>query len=368
MGWSTLLSSSSLEPDRRERAIATIGRNAVAMAQLVDDLLDMSRVVSGKLRLDVQPVDLARVVESAVDSIRPTSDAKNVTVVARADDALPLLTGDPARLQQIIWNLLSNAVKFTPQHGRVEISLRVDGDFIEISVRDTGKGIDPRFLPHVFDPFRQEESSPSRARGGLGLGLAITRQLVELHRGRIEARSAGFGSGSEFVVRLSITGSQPSSSTMRAAAPRRARTFSPAADVAGLRVLVVDDDDDARALAKDILESCACRVTLAGSVDAALEAFSAEVPDVLLSDVAMPVRDGYDLIRAVRAMPAALGGDVPAAALTAYARAEDRRRLLDAGFSMHVPKPLEASELIAVLGNLMRFRGARAGESPKEAT
>jgi len=364
MGWATLLSSSAVEPDRRERAIATIGRNAVAMAQLIDDLLDMSRVVSGQLRLEVQPVDLARVVESAVDSIRPTADAKNIVVVTRPGDTLPLLPGDPARLAQIIWNLLSNAVKFTPQHGRVEIALRRDGGSVEISVKDTGKGIDPRFLPHVFDPFRQEESSSSRGRGGLGLGLAITRQLVELHRGKIEARSEGLGCGSEFVVRLTTAASQPPLSVPRSTAPRRVGAFVPTADIAGLRVLVVDDDDDARALAKDILESCGCRVTLAASVDAALAAFATEVPDMLLSDVAMPVRDGYDLIRAVRAMSPANGGDVPAAALTAYARAEDRRRLLDAGFSMHVPKPLEASELIAVVTSLMRFRSGRAGSTP----
>jgi PAS domain S-box-containing protein len=364
MGWSTLLASSTLEPDRRERAIATIGRNAVAMAQLIDDLLDMSRVVSGRLRLEVQAVDVARMVDSAVDSIRPTSDAKNITVVTRLGEGLPHIQGDPARLQQVVWNLLSNAVKFTPQHGRVEIALRRDGAWVEIAVRDTGKGIDPRFLPHVFDPFWQEESSSSRGRGGLGLGLAITRQLVDLHRGRVEARSAGGGAGSEFIVRLPTSVSLPEVS-IRAPSPRRAaaNAAGPIDEVAGLRVLVVDDDEDARALAKDILESCACRVTLADSVDAALQAFSAEVPDVLLSDVAMPVRDGYDLIRTVRAMPTARGGDVPAAALTAYARAEDRRRLLDAGFSMHVPKPLEASELIAVLSNLMRFRGRRGQEA-----
>jgi PAS domain S-box-containing protein len=359
MGWATLLSSSPVEPERRDRAIATIGRNAVAMAQLIDDLLDMSRVVSGQLRLEVQPVELARVVESAVDSIRPTADAKNIVVVTKPGDTLPLLPGDPARLTQIIWNLLSNAVKFTPQHGRVEIALRRDGACVEISVRDTGKGIDPRFLPHVFDPFRQEESSSSRGRGGLGLGLAITRQLVELHRGKIEARSEGLGCGSEFIVRFTTAPSRAPVSVLRSTAPRRVGPFVPTADVVGLRVLVVDDDDDARALAKDILESCGCRVTLADSVDAALAAFAGEVPDVLLSDVAMPSRDGYDLIRAVRAMSPAAGGEVPAAALTAYARAEDRRRLLDAGFSMHVPKPLEASELIAVLTNLMRFRPGR---------
>jgi len=219
-------------------------------------------------------------------------------------------------------------------------------------------------LPHVFDPFRQEESSSSRGRGGLGLGLAITRQLVDLHRGKIEARSEGLGCGSEFVVRLTTGASQPPVSVPRSTAPRRVGAFIPTPDVAGLRVLVVDDDDDARALAKDILESCGCRVTLAASVDAALAAFATEVPDVLLSDVGMPGRDGYDLIRAVRAMSPAAGGEVPAAALTAYARADDRRRLLDAGFSMHVPKPLEASELIAVLANLMRFRSGRAGSTP----
>ncbi len=355
MGWAKLMSSPSFDEARRSRAVETIDRNSVAMAQLIDDLLDMSRIISGKMRLDVQQIDPVRIVESAIESIKPAAEAKGIALAPVLDTTLSSVHGDPARLQQIVWNLLSNAVKFTPKGGRVDVVVQHRGSWLEICVSDTGKGIAPEFLPHVFEPFRQEDASRTRTRGGLGLGLAITRQLVELHGGAIEAQSEGDGRGATFLVTL------PISAVARvdvAKAPGQRRTeavFERPASLRGLRILVVDDEEDARLLVKEILETCECDVTLASSVDEAIASFDADPPDVLVSDIGMPTRDGYDLIRNVRKLPPQRGGDVPAAALTAYARAEDRRRLLNAGYSMHVPKPVEPAELVAVVASLTRF-------------
>jgi CheY-like chemotaxis protein len=304
----------------------------------------------------VQQVDLALVIEAAIDSMRPAADAKEILVAPALDATLPALTGDPTRLQQIVWNLLSNAVKFTPRGGQVDVALRRHLSWVCIDVADTGKGIAPEFLPYVFDPFRQEDASFKRSRGGLGLGLAITRQLVELHGGRIEVASPGEGRGATFTVSLPMApaarAEPPARGALRPAA--RAGVEAPA-QLRGLRVLVVDDEDDARQLVRAILEDCGCRVTIAGGVDEALRALAREVPDLLVSDIGMPERDGYDLIRAVRALPRDAGGDVPAAALTAYARVSDRRDLLNAGYSMHACKPVDAAELVAVVTSLTRF-------------
>jgi signal transduction histidine kinase/CheY-like chemotaxis protein len=354
MGWAKMLSSQQLDETRRARAVETIDRNAVAMAQLIDDLLDVSRIISGKMRLEIQRVDAARVIDAAIEAARPAAEAKGVAIVASLDRSVPAVSGDPNRLQQIVWNLLSNAVKFTPAAGRVEIGLAIIQGHVEIRVEDTGRGIAPTFLPYVFDAFRQEDTAHTRSRGGLGLGLAITKQLVELHGGRIEAGSQGEGFGAVFRVHLPVpavarTGDGPES---------RRSPLEKRGDLEGLRVLVVDDDEDARELVQAVLESSGCRVTVAEGADAALDAIAREVPDVLLSDVGMPGRDGYDLIRAVRRLAPDDGGNVPAAALTAYARAEDRRRLLDAGFSMHLAKPVEPAELVAVVASLARFARA----------
>jgi signal transduction histidine kinase/CheY-like chemotaxis protein len=351
MGWAKMLSSQLLDEARRGRAIETIDRNAVAMAQLIDDLLDVSRIISGKMRLEIQRVDAARVIDAAIEAARPAAEAKSVAIVASLDRSVPAVSGDPNRLQQIVWNLLSNAVKFTPANGRVEIGLAINQGHVEIRVEDTGRGIAPSFLPYVFDAFRQEDTAHTRSRGGLGLGLAITKQLVELHGGRIEAGSQGEGFGAVFRVHLPVpavarTGDGPTS---------RRSHFEKRAELEGLRVLVVDDDADARELVQAVLESSGCRVTVAEGADPALDAIAREVPDVLLSDVGMPGRDGYDLIREMRLLSPEKGGSVPAAALTAYARAEDRRRLLDAGFSMHLAKPVEPAELVAVVASLARF-------------
>jgi CheY-like chemotaxis protein/anti-sigma regulatory factor (Ser/Thr protein kinase) len=265
----------------------------------------------------------------------------------------PLL-GDPTRLQQIVWNLLSNAVKFTPRLGKVRVVLQRVGSSIEVTVTDTGKGIAPNFLPHVFEAFRQEDASSKRSLGGLGLGLAITRQLVELHGGNIFAESEGEGQGTKFTVTLPISAVTP-----RRWAPSnhepKSDGFEKPELLRGLRVLLVDDEADARNLVRAILEEGGCRVTAAGSVAEAMQLLERELPDLVLSDIGMPEEDGYDFIRLLRALPHDRGGDLPAAALTAYASAEDRRRLLNAGYSIHVTKPVEPAELLAVVGTLGRF-------------
>jgi signal transduction histidine kinase/CheY-like chemotaxis protein len=355
LGWAKLLTLKDFDESRVAKGMETIERNAVAMAQLIEDLLDMSRIISGKMRIEVQQVDVPRIVEASLESIRPAANAKGVELRPLIDPSTPKLHGDPTRLQQVVWNLLSNAVKFTPKEGHVDIQVRHADSLVEIVVADTGKGMGPNFLPFVFDPFRQEEGGPARTRGGLGLGLAITRQLVELHGGRITAHSAGEGQGATFTVSLPVA-------TAEAAVARPERRplpvpsgFERPPQLRGLRVLVVDDDDDARSLLASVLEDCGSRVTMASSAREALLRIAEEVPDVMLSDVGMPEEDGYSLIRKVRALPRDRGGDLPAAAITAYARPEDRRELLNAGFSIHLPKPIEPAELVAVVATLTRF-------------
>jgi PAS domain S-box-containing protein len=358
MGWAKLLSMGYMDERRQKSALETIERNSVAMAQLIEDLLDMSRVISGKLRIEAQQVDLVRVLDAATESVRPAALAKGIELAALVDSNVPPILGDATRLQQIVWNLLSNAVKFTSKGGRVELVLRRSGSGLEIVVTDTGKGIAPDFLPRVFEPFRQEDVSPSRARGGLGLGLAITRQLVELHGGQITVHSEGEGHGATFTVTLPISVVTPKPDALE----RMVRQFEPSTDgfqrpehIRGLRVLVVDDDDDARRLVSVILEQCGCQVVTAQCVDEAMQTLESTHPDIMLSDIGMPGQNGYDLIRKVRDLPRERGGDIPAAAITAYARAEDRQRLLHAGYSIHLPKPVEPAELVAVVSTLCRF-------------
>jgi PAS domain S-box-containing protein len=355
MGWAKLLNTHGFDERKRASALNTIERNSIAMAQLIEDLLDMSRVISGKMRLEVEPVDLARVVEGALDSIRPSAALKGVELFPLIETPTPPVMGDATRLQQVVWNLLSNAVKFSSNGGHVEVVCRRNGSHVQIIVRDHGAGISPSFLGSVFDPFRQEDSGPSRKKGGLGLGLAITRQLVELHGGRISVESQGEGCGSTFTVVLPMTAVASSSVVPPERAPGETASFDCPEHVRGLRILVVDDEEDSRALVAAILEKCECVVTTAASVPAAVAALTVEVPDLLISDIGMPGEDGYDLIRKVRALPRALGGDIPAAALTAYARAEDRQRLLNAGYSIHLAKPVEPAELLAVVATLSRF-------------
>jgi PAS domain S-box-containing protein len=358
-GWSKMLLRPGFDERRRQTAIETIERNADAMTQLIEDLLDMSRVISGKLRLEAQRVDSASVAEAAVESVRPVALTKGVEIVTRFAAQAPIIVADPTRLQQIVWNLVNNAVKFTPKGGRVTVASRQAGSSLEISVVDTGKGISPGFLPQIFEAFRQEPGS-GRSRGGLGLGLAITKQLVELHGGTVTASSEGEGRGATFTVLLPVLPDQPAPSSRPSVAPQRRETDRPV-HLQGLRVLVVDDDDDARNMLSSILEDSGCLVTRAADVQSALRCMAAEVPDVLLSDVAMTGEDGYDLIRQVRLLPREAGGDVPAAAITAYARSEDRRRLLNSGFSIHLPKPIDPAEVLAVVTTLTRFIHRRDG-------
>jgi PAS domain S-box-containing protein len=357
MGWSKLLTAREYDETKRRSALETIERNAVAMAQLIEDLLDMSRVISGKMRLEVSQVEVAQVVDAALDSIRPAAAARNIELSPVLEEPSPRVMGDATRIQQIVWNLLSNAVKFSAKGGRVDVVVRRVGSRAEIVVRDRGKGISPAFLPSVFDPFRQEDAGAARSKGGLGLGLAITRQLVELHGGRITAESEGEGCGSTFTVRIPLASVAHPDIQSRPAARHfdASQRFERPQHLRDLRILVVDDEEDSRRLVAEILTECGCVVTTAGSVSEAMAKLAEAPPDLLVSDIGMPSEDGYDLIRKVRELPRARGGDVPAAALTAYARAEDRQRLLNAGYSIHLAKPVEPAELVAVMATLSRF-------------
>ncbi|HEX6903215.1 MAG TPA: ATP-binding protein [Thermoanaerobaculia bacterium] len=364
MGWAQLLQTGGSDGERFRRGLETIIRNARLQSQLIDDLLDVSRIVSGKMRLDVRPLDLAPVIEAAVEAIRPAAEAKQITLRRVLDPLAGTVAGDPARLQQVVWNLLSNAVKFTPKGGKAEIRLERVNSHVEIIVADNGVGIAREFLPYVFDRFLQLDASTTRQQGGLGLGLSIVRHLVELHGGTAEVKSPGAGQGSTFLVRLplSIAHFQP-------ADPERVHPRAevhegdpckddPALDLRGIRVLVVDDEPDARETLRQILEHCNAEVLTVASAGEALEALQRWRPDILISDIGMPGEDGYELIRRVRALPPESGGRTPAAALTAFARSEDRRRALLAGFQMHVAKPVEVKELAAVVANLVRGTGA----------
>jgi signal transduction histidine kinase/CheY-like chemotaxis protein len=355
LGWAKMLSI--VDERKRARAIETIERNAAGMARLIEDLLDVSRIVSGKVRLDVAVVQLAPVMEAAIDSVLPAAGAKSVHIEQRLDADTGPVQGDAGRLQQVVWNLVNNAVKFTPAGGRVTVSLARRGAYAEIAVKDTGKGIDAAFLPHVFDPFRQADASLTRVSGGLGLGLAIVKEFVELHGGSVHAESEGTDRGSTFIVYLPLR-STPSRS--QRGVPGDAATQTPPLEtlpqLEGLRVLVVDDEADMRELLREILTGCRSQVAVAGSVAEAMEVFErGDAPDVLISDISMPGETGYDLIRRVRALPADKGGAVPAAALTAFTRAEDRRNVLSAGFELHIPKPLEPAELVTVVAALARL-------------
>jgi signal transduction histidine kinase len=338
LGWSTLLREDRDDPALVGRALETIERNARAQMRLITDILDVARIVSGKLRLTPEPVDLRPVVGAAVETVRPTADARGVALEAALDDAGPF-AGDPARLQQVVWNLLSNAVKFTPPGGRVAVSLRRRGDAVEIVVRDTGQGIDPAFLPHVFERFRQADGSTSRAHGGLGLGLAIVRHLVELHGGTVRAESEGPGRGATFTVSLPA---RPRAVAAATPAPGLERVATPS--LAGLKVLVVDDEADVREVVARMLSDRGAIVVSVGSAAEGVALAAAERPDVIVGDIGMPGEDGLSMMRRIRALGDA--GAAPALALSALARAEDVARALDAGYQAHLAKPVDAARLV----------------------
>jgi signal transduction histidine kinase len=359
VGWARLLRSGTLDPARAARALETIERNAQTQTRLIDDLLDVSAIISGKMRLEIRPIQLVPVIEAALDAVRPAAEARSVRLRRALDPDVGPVQGDPDRLQQVVWNLISNGVKFTPEGGMVRVALEQRGDRACILVSDTGRGIEEDFLPHVFEPFRQADGSITRAQGGLGLGLAIVHRLVELHGGSVHAESAGFGQGATFRVEIPIQPDLPerrSAPTSSQAGELVAAECPP--QLTGLRVLVVDDEADARELLGMVLRDCGAQVLAVGSVEEALVVLPSFQPHVLLSDLAMPEADGYELIRRVRALPSEAGGRIPAAALTAHARGEDRRRSLLAGFNMHVSKPVDPDELLAVVASL----GGRLGK------
>jgi PAS domain S-box-containing protein len=353
LGWSQIMRNKSADSELIAQGLEVIDRNARAQAEIIEDLLDMSRIISGKVRLNVERVDLSSIVQAAVETARPTAETKGIrlqTVIDPLDGVV--VSGDGNRLQQVLWNLLSNAVKFTPGGGRIQVLLERINSHLKISVIDTGDGIAPEFLPYVFDRFRQGDASTSRRHGGLGLGLSIVRQLVELHGGSVGVKSDGPGRGSTFTVSLPLTVVQlypdPGTGRRHPRQPFLGKT-NVNVEIAGVRVLLVDDEMDARALLKRILEDFQAIVTVAESADEAIEFLQAGKFDVLVSDIGMPGEDGYSLIRRIRSLGAARGGDIPAIALTAYARGEDRIKAVAAGFQMHVAKPVEAIELVTMI-------------------
>jgi PAS domain S-box-containing protein len=355
LGWARMLIAGQLPQEARAKALSTIERSAVVQARLIDDLLDVGRIVSGKMRVETQPFDLTGSVEAALEAVRPAAEAKGVRLVSRVAPGGVVLDGDPERLEQVAWNLLSNAIKFTPKGGEVSLGLDVVDGQAELVVADSGRGIAPAFLAHVFDPFRQYDGGSSRAAGGLGLGLTIAKTIVDLHGGTLRARSDGMGKGATFVVRLPLV--RPSRASLHLASASAA-TPPPSseglAEARGIRVLVVEDDDDSRELLFAALGERGLLVTAAATAQEGIDACTIACPDVVVSDVAMPGEDGYAFLRRLRALPDETCRRVPVVALTAFARGEDGERALRAGFALHLPKPVHTNELIAALASLVR--------------
>ncbi|MEW6733340.1 MAG: response regulator [Acidobacteriota bacterium] len=353
LGWTRLLRSGKLIDTEATRALETIERNAKSQAQLIEDLLDISRIVTGKLHLDIRLVEPITIVKAAIDALRPAIDAKEIELQAALDPWINPISGDPNRLQQVIWNLLSNAIKFTPNGGKIEVRLERAGDYIEISVRDTGKGIKAEFLPYVFDRFRQADSTSTREHGGLGLGLAIVRHLVEMHGGSAYADSQGEGQGATFTVKFPLSPLPIETSITRDVdIPEACPSLEYQMMLEGLPILIVDDEQDTREMLVTTLRQCGAETKSAASAAEALKIIEHWKPAVIVSDIAMPGEDGYSLIRKLRTMETALGSRIPAIALTAYAKAEDRLRALSAGFQMHITKPIEPNELVTVIASL----------------
>lgn len=354
LGWSDLLTAGKLDKEASKHALEVIVRNARAQRQLIDDLLDISRIITGKLRLDVRPVKLAPMIEAVVDGVRPAAEARKIHLLTELDSLTGPVSGDPERLQQVIWNLLSNAIKFTPKGGRVVVHLKRVHSHNEIVISDTGQGIAPEFLHHVFERFRQSDSSSTRRHGGLGLGLSIVRQLVELHGGTVVADSPGEGEGTTFKVLLPVLSVHHELNdldiTHTLIGSKNLNDRQPS--LADLRVLVVDDEPDGRELIAAVMVGCGAEVVSVGSGAEALEEMEKQRFDVLISDIGMPLMDGYTLIEKVRQLSAERGGRIPAAALTAYAGVEDRMQALSAGYQMHIPKPVEPSKLTTVVASL----------------
>jgi PAS domain S-box-containing protein len=356
VGYARLLRGGILSGDKAARGLETLERNATWLTQIVEDVLDVSRIVSGKIRLDVQPVELPLIVDNSVATIQPAADAKGVRVQTTIDPRVGPVSGDPDRLQQVVWNLVANAVKFTPREGRVQVRLARVNSHVEIVVSDTGDGIRPDFLPFVFERFRQGDAGTTRKTGGLGLGLAIVRHIVELHGGTVHAASAGVGHGATFRVRLPLMIVHPEPLEASRAHPRteRREPLSGLGNLHGVRVLAVDDEEDALALLRLVLETAGAEVTAIASSTAALQRIEAVAPHVLVVDLGMPEMDGFEFIARVRASGNPDIRDLPAAALTAFARSEDRTKALRSGFEMHLAKPVDPGELVASIATLVR--------------
>ncbi len=355
LGWSQLILSGNMKKEDVHRGLETIERNARAQNKLIEDLLEMSSIISGKVRLDMQQLDVASLVEAAVESVKPTAQAKGVALQKMIAPHISPITGDSNRLQQIFWNLLSNSIKFTPKGGRIDIRVEQFSSFLEIRISDSGLGIEPEFMPYVFDRFRQGDASLTRQYGGLGLGLAIVKQLVELHGGTVRAESAGAGQGSSFIVNLPLS---PVTDIKNEPVSSMRRHFDGKdASLAGLKVLVIDDELDARELIRRILTQCEASVITAAGATEGLKLLKMERPDVIISDISMPERNGYEFMVDVRNLSPEDGGSTPAIALTAFAAAEDKTRAISAGYQKHLPKPVDSYELITAINALLGRNG-----------
>ena len=352
LGWSRLLEGGTLDSEVTQQAVEVIWRNAKAQAQIVDDILDVSRIITGNLYLDLHPLGVVPVVENAINVVRPTADAKGIRIETYFDSATAMISGDANRLQQVVWNLLSNAVKFTKSGGRVCVKVAQVGPTVEISVSDTGQGISQEFLPYVFDRFRQADSTTTRQHGGLGLGLAIARHLVEIHGGAIKAESLGEGRGAKFTITLPLA---DATAPLAEAGEKSQFTLARSQQLlSGVNVLVVDDDSDTLALMVTALTRRQANVTAVSSAGEAIRAITQKRPDVLISDIAMPDEDGYGLIEKIRRLENGGSDHIPAVAITAYAKEEDRERALSAGFQIYLAKPVELTELISVVARAAR--------------
>jgi signal transduction histidine kinase/CheY-like chemotaxis protein len=359
LGWAAMLQRGVKDEETFRRGLETIERNARAQGQLIDDLLDMSRIISGTLRLDVQLIEPDKVIEAALGTVHPAAVAKRIELRVDVPRGIGTVLGDPGRLQQVMWNLLSNAVKFTPTGGTVQVMLGLDGQDVVIRVADSGIGISPEFLPHVFDRFRQQDASITRKHGGLGLGLSIARQLVELHGGTIGASSPGANAGTTFTLRLPLAeaeeAAKPSAPTASATAPQAVQE----GDLAGIKVLLVDDAEDTLDVLQQILQHSGATIMAANSSSSALALLEREQPDVIVSDIGMPEIDGFELMRRIRRRSAGAGGAVPAIALTAFTRQDDRSKAMLAGFTDYLAKPVEPGALVAHIAHAVGQRGAR---------
>jgi signal transduction histidine kinase/ActR/RegA family two-component response regulator len=357
LGWSRMLVSGSPAPEQLEKALASIERNAAAQTRLVDDLLDVSRMISGKMRIEPRPMNPADAVEAALDTVRPATRAKGVEISVEIDRSAGTLLADAGRIQQIVWNLAGNAVKFTPKDGHVRVRLARVGSHVELTVSDDGIGIKREFLAHLFQRFTQEDGSIRRSHGGLGLGLSISKHLVELHGGEIRVESPGPGLGATFTVSLPLSDSDGATAVDAAADFQRLAAVDDLLSLRGLRLLLVEDDFDSSEVVSAILQDSGILVTVANNAELALELLGRQPFDVILSDVGLPGRDGYAFIRAVRSIPTLIA--IPAAALTAHVYADDRRRALEAGFQKHLRKPFDQGELFSVIGDLAKLSPTR---------